>query len=94
MRTTRARSIFRSRALTVVAVESAESSASRSSRGCRLHATLEPIAIVVRGPDASHALDLDGKRIDLERLRRAHPALETEIERALADGDDGNASSG
>jgi hypothetical protein len=41
-----------------------------------LFAAKEPVAVVVRGPQGTQALDLEGQRLPLDELARKVPGLE------------------
>jgi len=66
----RTREIYSNKALTVSVIESVETWRSRSVALCYAAGRIEPIAVVVAGPDGEYALDVDAQPIDRERLSR------------------------
>ncbi len=77
----RARRIYSDPARTIVAVESVELVAHRTSGRFQLFGRAEPSAIVVAGGDGSYALDMQCEPVDLDRLRREVPELDAMIMR-------------
>jgi len=72
----RIREIFRDSRHTLVAVESVETLHSKTNAACLLHGKVEPVAVVVRSPDAVYALDMRAKPVAIERLRETVPGLD------------------
>lgn len=81
MQTFRASSVVDNHELAVIVVESIESHYSRSSRGCRLLASIKPAAVVVRSAAGAFAFDLQASPVDLDELRQRSSGLDAEIER-------------
>lgn len=79
MRTFRTRPVRVDRRLALIAIESVEWHRHRSSNGCRFSAFVEPIALVVCGPEAVHAIDIQGNPVDVGKLRRTIPDLDAEL---------------
>ena len=53
---------------TLIAVESLQSSHHRSSIGCQCSAQIEPVALVIFGPDGTHAIDMQDNPVSCEML--------------------------
>ena len=74
----RSRLIYRDAALTVHVVESVETWHSQTSTQCHVVGKIEPLAVVVCGPEGEHAVDINAQPIDRDCLTRmlasAHPA--------------------
>ena len=68
--TLRASTVYRDGPLTVLAVESAESSARRGYGHWYVSGVMNPVAIVVCGPGERYAVDPNGQPLDLDELRR------------------------
>lgn len=64
----RARTIFSDQKLTVSAVEALEFQTNRSNHRRFLIGSLKPIAIIVREPDRTYALDLAAQPVDIDRM--------------------------
>ena len=75
----RASIAFRDGPLTLIAVESAESHARRAEGHWHVAGIVKPIAVVVCGPGAPYALDIDGNALDLDQLKRDVPGLDAAI---------------
>ena len=75
----RASIAFHDAALTLIAVESAESHAHRAAAHWQLAGIVEPVALVVCRPGEAYALDMDANAVDLEMLRRAVPDLDAAL---------------
>jgi len=75
----RASIAFRDGALTLVAVESAESYARREKGHWQVSGIVKPIAVVVCGPGEPYALDMEANPLDLEELKRDVPDLDAAI---------------
>ena len=80
MSTLRTSVIFSDTRLTLIAVESVDIQHNKTNTGCRLYGNIEPIAVIVCGPDGSYALDMEAKLIAIEQLRQNIPELDTIIE--------------
>ncbi|MDH3420230.1 MAG: hypothetical protein OEQ25_16655 [Gammaproteobacteria bacterium] len=79
MRTFRARPVRVDQRLALIAIESVEWHRHRSSSSCRFSAFVEPIALVVCGPETVRALDMQGNSVDMDELRRNVPGLDAEL---------------
>ncbi len=76
MRTLRTSEIFNDSRFTLIAVESVEYRHSKTNTVCELHGNIEPIAVVVHGPDGTYALDMESKPADFDQLRQDIPGLD------------------
>ena len=65
--------------LRLIAVESVDFSHSKTNTGCHLYGTLEPVAVIVCGPDGAYALDMDAKPIAIDQLKQDIPELDVAI---------------
>lgn len=79
MTTFRPRQLHVDRGLALIAIESVETYRHGSNSGYRFSATVEPIALVICGPDTVRALDMQGDPVDVDGLRRDVPDLDCEI---------------
>ena len=66
----RSREIFRSKTLSVTAVERVGTRHRRSAAGCHFVGIIDPIAIIVSAGDDEYALDTTGHPTDLDKLKR------------------------
>ena len=66
----RTRQIYSNTVFTVRVVESIETWQSRSATRCHAAGKIEPLAVVVSGPDGEYAVDVNGEPIGAERLSR------------------------
>lgn len=64
----REKTVFASQRLEVSVVESLEYRTARARRGGFTTVDLEPVAVIVRQPDETYALDMAGQRIDIDRM--------------------------
>ena len=80
METFRARPVSVEQRFSLIAIECVESHRHRSSNGCRFSALLEPVALVVCGPETIRALDMQGNAMDVDELRRNVPELDSELD--------------
>jgi dihydrodipicolinate reductase len=64
----RARTVFSDQKLTVTAVESLELQTDSSNRRRFMIGSLKPIAVIVREPDRTYALDMGGQPVAFDRL--------------------------
>lgn len=71
----RSREIYKDSNVTLIAVESISFRPSKTTFGIHLSGTIEPIAVVVSGPDGTHGLGMDGQALDLDQLRRNIPDI-------------------
>lgn len=72
----RAREIFRDTRHTLIALESLESSQSKTGNSCHVFGKIEPVGVVVHGPEGSYALDMSAMPITMEQLRETVPDLD------------------
>ena len=66
----RSREIYRDSKVTLIAVESIGFHPSKTTFGIHLSGTIEPIAVIVSGPDGTYGLGMDGHTLDLDQFRR------------------------
>ena len=64
----RSRLIYSDATRTVRVVESVETWHHQSSTRCQIAGKIEPLAVVVNGPDGQYALDVDAQPIDGDSL--------------------------
>lgn len=64
----RTRQVYSDTAFTVRVVESVETWQSRTATGCQAAGKIEPLAVVVSGPDGEYAVDVNAEPIGAERL--------------------------
>lgn len=64
----RERTVFASQRLEVSVVESLEFRTARARRGGFTTVDLEPVAVIVRQPGETYALDMAGQRVDIDRM--------------------------
>jgi hypothetical protein len=81
MGTLRSREIFKDSRLLLIAIESVDLRHSKTNTACQLYGNIEPIAVIVCGPDATYALDIEGKPAALDQLRQNIPELDAIIAR-------------
>lgn len=67
MATLRETTVFSDKRLTVTAVESVEFRTHGSNRGRFVIASLRPVAVIVREPDRTYALDMAAPPVDMDR---------------------------
>jgi hypothetical protein len=69
----RTKTIFADQRFTVITVESVELRQGSTGYGHHLTASLEPVAVVVKEPDNTYAIDMEGKpvSIDIQQLSSA-----------------------
>lgn len=77
MATLRANEIFNDFGFKLIAVESVDLRHSKTNSGCRLYGNIEPIVLIVSGPDGTYALDMEAKLTAFEQLRQNIPELDT-----------------
>ena len=75
----RTHEIFNDSRLMLIAVESVDFQHSKTNASCWLYGNIEPIAVIVCGPDEIYALDMDAKLIVLDQLRQDIPELDAII---------------
>lgn len=72
MSTLRARKIFNDSKHQLIVVESADKWQRKSNFGCYSYVRIEPLAIVVLGPDAKiQAFDMSGKQVAIDLLEKS-----------------------
>ena len=64
----RARTVFSDHEITVTAVESVEFQTNRSNRRRFAIGILQPVAVIVREPGKTYALDMAAQPVDIEGL--------------------------
>ena len=84
MGTLRTSEIFNDSKLTLIAVESVDVRHSKTNAGCRLYGNIEPIAVIVCGPDTTYALDMELRPVAFDQLRRDIPELDAIIKKPFA----------
>lgn len=67
--------VFNNSRLMLIAVESIDFQRNRTTSGCRVYGSIEPVAVIVCGPDASYALDMEAKPAAIDQLRHDVPGL-------------------
>ena len=77
----RASCIFREGALELYAVERVDCRHQRETDYCVFSASLDPVAVVVCGPDGAHAVDMDSRAADLDVLTGHLPDLAAAVAR-------------
>lgn len=75
MRKLRSREIFSDSQVTLLVVESVDMQRGTSDTHCHCHGNLQPVAVVVRTPEQSYAMDMDAKPVDLSELIQDLPEL-------------------
>lgn len=68
MMTVRVRTVFSDEKRTVIAIESLDLRSDRTYRPRYATANLKPIAVIVREPDRTYALDMAAQPVDIDRL--------------------------
>ena len=68
MTTVRAKTVYSDERLTVTAVESLEFRADRTNRGRHVTGSVKPIAVIVRQPDRTYALDMAAQPLDIDQM--------------------------
>lgn len=75
----RATEIFNDSRLMLIAIESVNCNHSTTSTSYRLYGKIEPIAVIVCGPDGIYALNMEAKFTILDQLRQDIPELDAII---------------
>lgn len=73
----RARRLFASTGLAVFAVESVNAKRRPTRSGCLVYGSIEPVAVIVRTPAGTRALDLESKAVTFDELE----VIQRELER-------------
>lgn len=68
MATLRERTVFADQGLTVTVIESLELRTTGTRRRCFTTGNLEPIAVIVREPDRTYAIDMAAQPVDIDRM--------------------------
>lgn len=76
MGTLRIREVFTDSTLKLIAVESVDYRHTRTKTGGYMYGSIEPIAVIVCGPDGTTAFDTEGKPASVEQLRKDIPGLD------------------
>lgn len=71
--------MFNDSRLMLLAVESVDLQHGKTNAGCWLYGSIEPMAVIVCGPDEIFALDMDAKLIALDQLIQEIPELDAII---------------
>lgn len=71
--------MFNDSGFTLLAVESVDIQHSKTDAGCWLYGSIEPMAVIVCGPDEIFALDMQAKLIALDQLIQEIPELDAMI---------------
>ena len=71
--------IFSDARLTLIAVECVDFRSSKTNTCYRMYGNIKPIAVIVCGPDATYALDIEAKPTDVDLLRQDIPELDAII---------------
>lgn len=79
MRELRSSEVFSNNALRVIAVESVNRQRNQTKTFSTFIGTIEPLAVIVCGPDAITAYDMAAKPADLAQLRQDIPELNATI---------------
>ena len=64
----RARTVFSDDTVTVTAVEKLALQSDRLNRGCFMSGSLQPVAVIVKTPDETYALDMAAQPLDLDQV--------------------------
>ena len=64
----RERTVFADRRLTVSAMESLELRTGKTNHGRFMTGRLQPIAVIVKAPDRTYALDMEARLVDIDRF--------------------------
>lgn len=64
----RARTVFSDDTVTVTAVEKLALQSDRLNRGCFMSGSLQPVAVIVKTPDRTYALDMAAQLLDLDQV--------------------------
>lgn len=75
----RAIELFRNAKFLVIAVESAEFKLNKMDILCQISGKMEPIAVVICGPNGNYALDMQTRPTALNELRLNIPELDDMI---------------
>jgi len=75
----RASVIFNDSRRMLIAIESVDFRYGNTNTICRMYGKLEPIAVIVCGPDITYALDMEAKPAGLDQLIEDIPELEATI---------------
>ena len=70
------REIFNDAGCRLIAVASLDFQSGKTKSACRAYGRVEPVAVIVCYRDTCHALDLEGRTVDLDRLRDEVPELD------------------
>lgn len=79
MVTLRASEIFSNSELQLITLESVDFQHSKRDTGYRLYGNIEPIAVIVCGPDGTYVLDMEAKLVAFDQLRQNIPDLDAII---------------
>jgi uncharacterized spore protein YtfJ len=79
MGTLRAREIYHDAGFMLIAVESVDFQHSKTNIGWQLYGNIEPIAVIVCGPDGTYALDMEAKPAAFDQLKQEIPEIDSII---------------
>ena len=68
MTTVRAKTVFSDAKLTVTAIESVDFQTVKTNRRRHVTGSVKPIAVIVKEPGRTYALDMAAQRVDIDRL--------------------------
>ena len=71
----RSREIYKGFNVTLITVESIDFRPGTTNFGFHFSGTIEPIAVIVSGPDGTYGLGIDGQALDVDQLRRDIPDI-------------------
>jgi hypothetical protein len=61
--------------ITIIAVVSVNVCQNKTNTHCQLFGYIEPLALIVYGPDGKYVLDMDAKPVNYDQLRQDVPEL-------------------
>jgi hypothetical protein len=67
--------------MTLIAVESIDFRPGTTNFGFHFSGTIEPIAVIVSGSDATYGLGMDGQVLNLDQLRRDIPDISAQMKK-------------
>jgi len=76
MITLRATEVFNDSKKLIIAIESVDCRQTKTGTGCQLYGKIEPIAVIVSGPDGKYAFDMEARVVLLEKLKQDIPELD------------------
>ena len=76
----RLKEIYNDSNVTLFAVESIDFRPGKTNFGFHFFGTIEPIAVIVSGPDGAYGLGMDAQTLALDQLRRDIPDAWAQME--------------